>query len=201
MDSAPNTSPDRTPVVRVKRLDGVAATIRILQAETLGQAKRDYVPTFLSPEELAPAWMIEQVIAATDWRDYPLAEFTVNDAGWPFRALRDTQSRSRPGTEQRHGAFVLREGLYSPSMGLIERPIILPYQPIWTGLIADTIVFGGAWWVILTVPGLIRDRRRRRRGRCPTCGYTLKGLAPNAPCPECGKSLAPTNTSINTSTA
>ena len=29
-------------------------------------------------------------------------------------------------------------------------------------------------------------RSRRRAGHCPSCNYDHRGLAPNAPCPECG---------------
>jgi len=31
-----------------------------------------------------------------------------------------------------------------------------------------------------------RATRREREGHCPTCGYDRSGLAPDAPCPECG---------------
>jgi hypothetical protein len=31
-----------------------------------------------------------------------------------------------------------------------------------------------------------RDHRRRRKGRCPSCGYDRAGLAESAACPECG---------------
>ena len=33
----------------------------------------------------------------------------------------------------------------------------------------------------------IMSRRLLKRGACPTCGYDLKGLATDTPCPECGK--------------
>jgi hypothetical protein len=44
-----------------------------------------------------------------------------------------------------------------------------------------------------------RLRRRSRIGYCPSCGYDCRGLAPLAPCPECG-SAARTNATSNPST-
>lgn len=40
----------------------------------------------------------------------------------------------------------------------------------------------GIPWVFLSV----RRRWWFRKGRCPECGYSLDGLAPGVPCPECG---------------
>ncbi len=62
----------------------------------------------------------------------------------------------------------------------------LPIQPLWGGFAANTAVNLGA--VALLWYGLtsLRRLRRRRAGRCPACGYFLAGLAPGAPCPECG---------------
>jgi DNA-directed RNA polymerase subunit RPC12/RpoP len=33
----------------------------------------------------------------------------------------------------------------------------------------------------------------RRAGRCPRCGYDTNGLAPDAPCPECGTPIIAPN--------
>lgn len=67
-----------------------------------------------------------------------------------------------------------------------------PYLPLWPGLLANTAIYGGAWFVILAgVPAgyrLIRARRRSRKGKCATCGYDRTGLADDAVCPECGAS-------------
>lgn len=50
-------------------------------------------------------------------------------------------------------------------------------------------VAGGAWWLFIAGPSLLRRILRIRRGGCPGCGYNRQGLAPTAPCPERG--LAP----------
>ncbi len=64
----------------------------------------------------------------------------------------------------------------------------LPYLPIWPGLIANTVFWGGAWWCALFVPAMVRKRRRIKRGQCPACGYDLSANPAGTPCPECGGS-------------
>ena len=71
----------------------------------------------------------------------------------------------------------------------------LPTLPIWRGLILNTVLYAGAWWLLFAVPRHLRRVGRRRRGVCPTCGYAIADLPR---CPECGwashtlKSTTPT---------
>ena len=61
----------------------------------------------------------------------------------------------------------------------------LPYRPIWSGLLLNTLAFGLAWFALwLAVTGLL-GIARRLRGRCPSCGYTLVHGRRDG-CPECG---------------
>jgi hypothetical protein len=68
----------------------------------------------------------------------------------------------------------------------------LPTRPIWRGFIIDSVIAAMGWWMIflLLLAGLRSLRRlpaalRRRRGRCPQCGYDLRGNF-DAGCSECG---------------
>jgi hypothetical protein len=56
-----------------------------------------------------------------------------------------------------------------------------------SGFALDTVVYGGSWFVTLSLVAFARDRRARRRNMCKHCNYNRDGINPNALCPECGK--------------
>lgn len=103
--------------------------------------------------------------------------------GWPLLALywwRDTSGTRSGGTFLRiHG-----DDPWS------DDARILPTLPIMRGVLINTLCFGALWWFMLLAPFAARASWRRRRGRCPSCGYDLSG---QSGCSECGwKKQAPT---------
>jgi hypothetical protein len=65
-----------------------------------------------------------------------------------------------------------------------------PTRIIWTRLAINAAVLGvGSGLAIIAAVATVRAARvwlRRRRGKCPQCGYDISTLRAGAPCPECG---------------
>jgi hypothetical protein len=62
---------------------------------------------------------------------------------------------------------------------------VLPYAPLWGGLILDTVLYAGTIAWLVWIWRQTRRAFRKRRRRCAECGYSLAGLN-GARCPECG---------------
>jgi len=65
-------------------------------------------------------------------------------------------------------------------------PYVLPLRPIWPGLVLNTLLYALVLWLLYRGSFVLRRHIRRKRGRCPKCGYDLRGQLPGAGCPECG---------------
>jgi len=62
---------------------------------------------------------------------------------------------------------------------------VLPLRPIFPGFLIDTLFYGVIWYGLFFGTGATRRAIRRKRGRCPMCGYDLRGNFESG-CSECG---------------
>jgi len=110
---------------------------------------------------------------------------TVRALGWPLPALWSVSDYSETYSRL-NGALVfdLPPGPVIAG-GQEQRQLVLPYLPVWRGLLVDTALFSGIWAVFLMLTPAERRRRRLARGLCPRCGYDLCGSIDGG-CPECG---------------
>lgn len=118
-----------------------------------------------------------------------LATFSGRAAGWPLPALRSTAVSMDPGLPARWSwswRLLTADHYQSPAdpqMGAV------PLAPIPLNFLADSLLFGGAWWLMMLGPRDVQRWRRRRGGCCEACGYSLAGLPAVGSCPECGAQI------------
>jgi hypothetical protein len=103
--------------------------------------------------------------------------------GWPLRCLESRASRSARGWSS---SWQLHLAGPEPLSGSVFAAT-LPLRPLWPGILLDSLAFTAAWASLLATPAALRwirtAIRSRRKGRCPNCGYDLKGL-PGPTCPN-----------------
>lgn len=113
-------------------------------------------------------------------------------AGFPARALVaqrrwDSEAGDLSASAWRAGVALpsrLRPWQHNPS----RYNSILPLRPLAASLAINTLTWAAALWLLLHSAQLTRRAWRRRRGRCPTCGYPKPDDPAPGPvtCPECG---------------
>lgn len=105
--------------------------------------------------------------------------------GWPCRAL----GLVWKGPARQWGTNILT-GAWPPGGmpgGPAAGPVLaFPLTPLWRGLIADVVVWAGVWVLLVAGSRALVRARRRRRGACEQCGYSLQSLESER-CPECGR--------------
>ncbi len=127
-------------------------------------------------ESVAPAWSA----ARSRPPESPIQKRTIERAnGWPILALHGEITTTNALTVTDSSAAVVIEG--NPWY----RSRILSLRPIWPGFLIDTLFYTAIWFGVFL--GFTSAKRyiRAKRGRCPRCGYDLRGALDHG-CSECG---------------
>ena len=106
--------------------------------------------------------------------------------GWPKRSIsRAETTETATGTRMQFFNWTTISRMVDGWQGRVSIPLELPLRPIWPGLLLNTTFYGALWALPLFGLPLVKQSRRRRKGRCPRCNYDLKRHLEQG-CPECG---------------
>jgi len=139
------------------------------------------------PSAAIPKW--SRIMPPTLEGRHRVATCEVDRAcGWPWLSMRggwDTDLDAPAGKRHMPVAGVLVKA--PADIGLGGR--VLPLHVLWSGFLGNTLAYAVASWLLLWfLAGRAKATRRAfrvKRGRCPSCGYDLRGEL-EAGCPECG---------------
>jgi hypothetical protein len=127
-------------------------------------------------------------IAPTD----PRVQVLIVEQGFPWRCTWGWQRQSFAPSAVAPGGVILRTRPRVRSYGFVYvGPFRLTWAPMWEGLAANTALYGGIWFVFMS----LRSRKAgaaaqapaaSQRRICSACGSSLKGVPAGARCPACG---------------
>jgi hypothetical protein len=106
-------------------------------------------------------------------------------AGWPALAFRGGMRDDGGGPPLE---LVNARPIHLNSLG-IKRSTIVPFEPIWGGMLVDVIFYAGLTWLAVRGPWETRRRWREIRGRCGVCGHAW-GNDARPTCAQCGADVA-----------
>ncbi len=121
-------------------------------------------------------------------------------AGWPFRCV-----ESHHSVEEFFSAAFIEQGPWSSVIQFevvldvvgLKKWTPLPNSPLYLNLAINSLFYGTLAYGLWVIPGVLKRRRRMRRGLCPQCKYDLRGDH-DAGCPECGWGRATESTEVRT---
>ncbi len=170
----------------VRRVDRVGATLIVSRRY---RHSDEWPETDDAPSLLMPDWA--NLPLEPHFALHSILEVLVFDArGWPLISLwckrevldsRDQLTAVEGGIETglpefQHGSIL---GGFRPA---------LPLRPIWRNFAVNTLFYTLILWLPTRGPFVLRRVIRRRRGRCPGCGYPVGTSAVRT---ECGEALSP----------
>jgi hypothetical protein len=119
-------------------------------------------------------------------------------AGWPMYCFEGARwNRFVPMTETHTETRHIHASMLPALLGLVDPDSdrVLPYRPLPSGFAINTAFYAIILWLLIPGPFLLRRHIRIKRGRCPKCGYDLRGappeVGPGGGCPECGWNRQP----------
>jgi hypothetical protein len=164
-----------------------------------------------SAEEVLPSWAEP---AALIWHKDPRhgvpfdAQF-VEASGWPMPSLKGGAHAVGGSMQEPNWRF--RDTIPVERIDDSRHIVYLPLSPIELGFVIDTLFYAAIWFGVFFGFASAKRAIRRKRGRCPRCGYDLRGgvmsdqrlaisgedksatfkpqasgLKPAPGCPECG---------------
>jgi hypothetical protein len=140
---------------------------------------------------VAVAWGCAQfispygVVNATDPEWTEIHYFGIGAHEWHYLQ----QGQTEPGGRVIAGWPCLAlAGYAAPPLGsswTVRSDFPKPFAPIWPGFVIDTLFYAAIWGGLFFGFASAKRGIRRARGRCPECGYDLRGNL-SAGCSECG---------------
>ena len=139
----------------------------------------------------APAGIPTEVLSIIDPPSQAIASpgfenIVVEARGWPFRAMGGAVVLSpeivpRSIVETRSAWIWPRDQSLSGLRVVDVR--FIPLQPLWRGLLMDSVFYAVILWLLFAATFALRRWRRIRRGLCPKCAYPV---GTSTVCTECG---------------
>jgi hypothetical protein len=109
----------------------------------------------------------------------------VTTTGWPAHSMHHVMGVTASGTFD-HGRIELPNWIPHKRFVAGSRPQV-PLLPLWPGFALNSLFYATLTFLLWSTLTVTRRTLRKRRGQCPACGYSRRGLPDaGAKCPECG---------------
>lgn len=142
-------------------------------------------------EHRGAGWTLDHVLAS--YKKYHHSsprnrnEMTRVSAGWPWLCLEG----ERRVIAAQPSAWRITSVPTLPGADATRRTYI-PFSPRWPAFLTSIAMYAAMTFTVVAIAIIGKRLYRHWRGRCPGCGYHLRGLSPadcRIRCPECGKSV------------